>query len=80
MFGDDARTLVTTSNYDELMWTSDFVLRHISKWFQENQFVLNADKTNTVQLTQNEVSYSTFNLMYDDHVLPETDTIKFLGL
>ena len=31
-------------------------------------------------MTPNEVSYYIFNLMYADQVLPETDTIKFLGL
>jgi hypothetical protein len=31
-------------------------------------------------MTLNEVSYYTFNLMYADQVLPETDTIKCLGL
>ena len=69
-FGDDARTLVTTSKYDEIIWTSNFVLHHIPKWFQANQFVVNADKINTVQLTPNEVSYYTFNLLYADLVLP----------
>ena len=38
--------LIATSNCDELNQISNSVLLHISKWFQVNQFVLNADKTN----------------------------------
>ena len=80
MFADDTRTLTATSNYDELICISNFVLQHISKWFQSDRFVLHVDKTNTVQLTPNKVSYYTFNLMCADQVLPETDIIKFFGL
>jgi hypothetical protein len=38
--------LNAASNYDELNQISNSVLLHISKCFQVNQFVLNADKTN----------------------------------
>jgi hypothetical protein len=47
---------------------------------QANQFPLNADKTNTVQITPTKVSFCPLILTYVDHLLIKTDTIKFFGL
>jgi len=66
--------LVTTSTYDELYHISDSVLLHISKWFQVNQFVLNANKTHAVQFMPYKVCCYPLNLTYVDQILLETNT------
>jgi len=73
MFADDSSILIATSNYDELNQISNSVLLHISKWFQVNQFVLNADKTN---YSLHKVSYYSSNLTFADLILVETETNK----
>ena len=49
MLANDASLLMTSSTDDDLIHISNSVLLHISKWFQVNQFELNANKTHAVQ-------------------------------
>ena len=80
MLANDTSVLMTTSTDDELNHISNSVLLHISKWFQVNQFVLNANKTHAVQFTPHKVRYYPLNLTYADKILVETNTVKFLVL
>jgi hypothetical protein len=80
MLANDSSVLITTSTGDELNHISNSVLLHISKWFQVNQFVLNAHKTHAVQFTAHKVCYYPLNLTYADQILVKTSTVKFLGL
>jgi len=80
VLANDTSVLVTTSTYDELNHTCSSVLLHVSKWFQVDQFVLNANKTHAVQFTPHKVCCYPLNLTYADQILVETITVKFLGL
>jgi hypothetical protein len=80
MLANDTSVLMTTSTDDELNHISNSVLLHISKWFQVNQFVLNAYKTHAVQFMPHKVCCYPLNLSYADQILVETHTVKFLGL
>ena len=80
MLANDTSVLVTTSTYDELNHIYNSVLLHISKWFQVNQFVLNANKTHAVQFIPHKVCCYPLNLTYADQILVEINTVKLLGL
>ena len=80
MLANDTSVLMTTSTADELNHMSNSVLLRISKWFQVNQFVLNANKTHAVQFMPHKVRYYPLNLTYADQILVETNTVKFLVL
>ena len=80
MLANDTSVLMTTSTDDELNHISNSVLLHISKWFQVNEFVVNANKTHAVQFTPHKVRYYPLNLTYVDQILVETSTVKFIVL
>lgn len=80
MFADDTSVLISNSDYDELNRKFNSVLTCVSKWFQTNQLVLNAEKTNLVKFTLTRFSQCPINLIYPDQTHVETNTIKFLGL
>ena len=66
-----------------IWWTKSYIwfcLTSYIKRFQVNHFVLNADKTNSVQFITHQVCYYPLNLTYVDQILVKTDTVKFLGL
>ena len=80
MLDNDTSVLMTTSTDDELNHISNSVLLHISKWFQVNEFVVNANKTHAVQFMPHKVHYYPLNLTHADQILVETNTVKFLVL
>jgi hypothetical protein len=80
MYADDTSVLFTTKNYCDLKFKLDIVMCHMFKWFQDNQFALNTDKTNTIKFTPTTATCYPLNLMVDDKSFLEAETIKFLGL
>jgi len=71
---------VTSTNYFELNQKLNSILHHISKWFQTNQLVLNANKTYIAKFTASEAPVSPLNIIHVDHVLTVNETIKCLSL
>ena len=80
MYVDDTTILCTTKNYHDLKIKLDVVSFHMFKWFQNNQFVLNLDKTNIIKFTPTAAISYPLNLTFYDKALIEVETIKFLGL
>jgi hypothetical protein len=80
MYADDTSILYTTKNYCDLKFKLDIIRCHIFKWFQNNQFALNTDKTNTINFTPTTATCYPLNLRVDDKSFLEAETIKFLGL
>ena len=74
MLANDASLLMTSSTDDDLIHISNSVLLHISKLFQVNHFVLNANKTHAVQFMPYKVCCYPLNLTYVDQILLETNT------
>jgi hypothetical protein len=80
MYADDTNILITTKNYQDLKLKLDKVLCHVFKWFQNNKFVLNIDKTNKIKFTPTAATRYRLNLTFSDKSLLEVEMIKFLGL
>jgi hypothetical protein len=80
MYVDDTTILCTTKNYHDLKIKLDVVSFHMFKWFQNNQFVLNLDKTNIIKFTPTAATSNPLNLTFYDKTLIEVETIKFVGL
>jgi hypothetical protein len=76
MYADDTSILCTTKNYHDLKVKLDVVFCHMFKWFQDNQFALNLDKTNIIKFT----TCYPLNLMFYGKILIEAEMIKFFGL
>jgi len=71
MFADNISILVSHTKYDDFIKVFNLVLLHVSKWFQTNQSILNAEKTSTVGVTPNTFSHYPLNLVYADQDLIE---------
>jgi hypothetical protein len=69
-----------TKNYCDLKLQLDILMCHMFKWFQDNQFALNIDKTNIIKFTPTTATCYPLNLMVDDKSFSEAETVKFLGL
>jgi hypothetical protein len=80
MFAADISILVSHTKYDDFIKVFNLVLLHVSKWFQTNQSILNAEKTSTVRVTPNKFSHYPQYLAYADQALTELNTLNFLGL
>jgi hypothetical protein len=80
MFADDTSILCTTKDYHNLKIKLEVIFSHMFKWFQDNQFVLNLDKTKMIKFTSTAATCYPLNLMFHDKTLKEAETIKFLGL
>jgi len=71
---------VTSTNYIELNRKLNSILRHVSKWFQTNQLVLNANKTCIVKFTASEAPVYPLIIIHVDQTLAVSETVKFLSL
>ncbi|GFG37720.1 hypothetical protein Cfor_06959 [Coptotermes formosanus] len=67
-YDDDTSILVNTKNYCDLKFKLEIVMCHMFKWFQDNQFALNIDKTNIIKFTPTTATCYPLNLMVDDKV------------
>jgi len=80
LFADDTSIFVTSTNYIELNRKLNSILHHISKWFQTNQLVLNANKAYIIKFTSFKELIYPLNIIHVDQTLAVAETIKFLGL
>jgi hypothetical protein len=80
MFADDTSILCTTRDYHNLKIKLDAVFGHMINWFQNNQFVLNLDKTKIIKFTSTAATCYPLNLMHHNKSLKELEMMKFLSL
>jgi hypothetical protein len=79
LFADDTSIFVTSTNNIELNQKLNSILHHISKWFQTNQLVLNANKAYIAKFTSSKSLIYPLNITHVDQTLAVAKTIKFLG-
>jgi hypothetical protein len=55
-------------------------LASINKWFRTNKLALNFEKTNFVKFVTKHNTYPSLNIGFEDKLIAEVETHKFLGL
>ena len=78
-FADDTNILVSSSDLNELNSSLNSVLHYISKWFQNNQLVLNLNKMHIEKFAYSKLQTYSFNTAYNNCALTVTKNIKFLA-
>ncbi|GFG38975.1 hypothetical protein Cfor_07998 [Coptotermes formosanus] len=80
LFADDTNILISSNNFTELHSKLNAVLRCIPKWFQNNQLVLNLNKTHLVKFISFKSPSYPLYVSYNKHALTVIENIRFLGL
>ena len=80
LFADDTNILVSSIDLKELNSKLNAVLHCTSKWFQNNQLVLNLNKTHIVKFASSKLLTYPLNTAYNNRALTDTKNIKFLGM
>ena len=80
LFADDTNILVSSNDINELNSKLNSVLHCIYKWFQNNQLVLNFNKTYIVKFASSKFLAYPSNIAYNNQALTVTENIKFLGM
>jgi hypothetical protein len=79
MFADDTSILCSAKDPNYLSAKLDLVCKHITSWFQNNQLMINLEKTKLIKFSPTAVtSYSLNSSMAKK--LSEIGRLKFLGL
>jgi hypothetical protein len=65
LFADDTNILVSSSDFNELNSKLNSILCCISKWFQNNQLVLNLNKTHIIKFASCNLTYP-LNILYNN--------------
>jgi len=79
-FADDTNILVSSSDLNELNSKLNSVLCCNSIWFQNNQLVLNLNKTHIVKFASSKLLNYPLNIVYNNRALTVAENIKFLGM
>lgn len=79
LFADDTSVLVTSTNYIELNRKLNSTLHHVSRWFQTNKLVLNANIACIGTFTSSKATLHPRNRIHAARILAVVETIKFLG-
>ena len=80
LFADGTNILVSSNDHNELNSRVNSVLRSISEWFQNNQLVLNLNKTLIVKFTSSKFLTYPLHIAYNNRSLTITENIKLLGM
>jgi hypothetical protein len=80
LYADDTSIIVTSPKLENFETKIGKLFRDITKWFQANQLILNYNKTNYLQFTNNNSWDYNFKLHYQGHDVKSTQNTKFLGL
>jgi hypothetical protein len=80
IFADDTNIVISSTNFTELNSKVNSVLHCISKWLQNNQLVLNVNKTHLVKFASSKSPSYPLHVSYNKQALTVTENIKFLGL
>ena len=79
VFTDDTSMLVTANTKVSIIEKFNFILIHMSKWFQVCHLILNPVKTKVLKFAPTKL-FSPLNLTHAGQFLPEVENMKFLGL
>jgi len=79
-FADDTTILVSSSDLNELNSKLNSVLCCISKWFWNNQLVLNLNKFHIVKFASSKLLTYPLNTVCNIQALTVSENIKFLGM
>ena len=80
LFADETNILVSSSDLNELNSKLNSVLCCISKWFQNNQLILNLNKTHIVKFASSKLLTYPLNIIYNNQTLNVAENIKFLSV
>jgi hypothetical protein len=80
LFAENTSVLIYKDNYDDFQQTSNLVLSHMSKWFEENQLVLNMEKTSMLKFKTSNVPHRPLTIRYKQKYIKKIKSIKFLGI
>jgi hypothetical protein len=72
--------LISSNNFTELNSKLNALLHCISRWFQNNQLVLNLSKTHLVKFASSKSPSYPLHVSYNKQAISVTANIKFLGL
>lgn len=80
LYADDTTIIVSTKDEETLNYKINLIMNHIYMWFQNNQLILNLEKTHVIKFTTpNALDYS-LHLAYNGQDLNFDDDVKFLGV
>jgi hypothetical protein len=79
-FVDDTSILCIAKDFNNLKIKLGAVFSHKFTWFQNNQFVLNLDKTKMVKFTPTAATNYPLHTLFFNKMLKAVETITFLGL
>ena len=80
LFADDTNILVSSNDHIELNTKLNKVFCCISEWFQNNQLVLNLNKTQLIKFTSSKSSTYPLHVSYNNQAITVAENIKFLGV
>jgi hypothetical protein len=80
LYADDTNILVSANDQNELNSKLNAVINCISKWFQNNQLVLNLNKTHMVKFTSPKTPIYPLHTAYNNQALNVIENVKFLGM
>jgi len=81
LYADDTVIYCTGNETLEVQHKLQASITEVSKWYNANHLVLNADKCNVMTISSSYVRYdSIMNVVLDDHVLKQVDIIDYLGI
>ena len=66
--------------FNELNFELNSILRCISDWFQNNQLVLNLNKTHITKFASSKLPTYQLNTVYKNWILSVAENIRFLGM
>jgi hypothetical protein len=75
LFADDTNILVLSSDHTELNSKLNKVFCYISEWFQNNQLVLNLNKTQLINFIFSKSPTYPFHVSYNNQALTVTENI-----
>jgi hypothetical protein len=79
-FADDTNILVSSNDHTELNTKLNKVFCCISEWFQNNQLVLNLNKTQLIKFISSKSSTYPLHVSYSNQALTVAENITFLGM
>jgi len=80
LYADDTSIIVTSPNLENFETKINKVFGDINKWFQENQLILNYNKTLYLQFTNKNSWDCKLTPYYQGNIVKSTKNAKFLGL
>jgi hypothetical protein len=79
LYADDATFIVSSEDITTLNYKINLVMNSISKWFQNNQLVLNLEKMHAIKFTTPKALDYPVHIEYNDQDLNIDENVKFLG-